>query len=527
MAGETMRSRRTLFLAGIASAGMIGSPVYAAGSQDATEPSTGSTNRPSSEQTQERIDKILAQAQRAGFDLDESSARRWATASQEEFAEEMKALGVVPPPTPVDDSVEIAAILLQISASDARWMPRPMPSREMAITRGGTDVTAAAVALSEHHGITIEQAVHQLEIEQLATVFAEKIVDDFGSDDRFGGLWLNPGGGGHLTVAILEDSIRPELTERLRALKNLGALQFELVREPYRAFDDVVDDFLRTLPFAEDPSLGGAGRYIQITPLTQARRIEVLISAAIPNDYRSKVREVVERWPHINVALTEVDRTFESNDACNTTSVCTPHRAGMEVRHTATNARCSAGYSGMIINGGFGYDAYLTSGHCVKTGSAPVYWKHNGTNMSWQSTAVDSGPVDAMMMYRTGHAWTEGVVRRSPTTQAWPIDRVNTRTGLLLGSQVCRSGAVSAQDCGDLISNTVVRGNNTKLGRGEHVGSCEGDSGGPYFAPAGNSATGLTHSSDQVTPCPATYEEDSYFSYLSEITAVLPFVVDT
>jgi hypothetical protein len=138
---------------------------------------------------------------------------------------------------------------------------------------------------------------------------------------------------------------------------------------------------------------------------------------------------------------------------------------------------------------------------------------------------IDGGSVDGLVVNRAA-SWVPGRIWR-PGHPDYAILGFDTRVGIVLGSTLCRSGWNSGEDCGTLVSRNATEGNLAGLGLVANAVACGGDSGGPWFRPSANAGVGVHVDSelDEGTDCsPLDPTEDSWLSFMSEITADLPFV---
>ncbi|MCY3851318.1 MAG: trypsin-like serine protease [Acidimicrobiaceae bacterium] len=212
-------------------------------------------------------------------------------------------------------------------------------------------------------------------------------------------------------------------------------------------------------------------------------------------------------------------------DACSSNG-CSKELGGISA--FADGSRCSTGFTATHVYGGLGYSGYLLNGgHCAADNGD--YVRHGGSSgpiMGTQSWEQDSGSVDASIINNVGGtmAQDKGNIWRS-IDSSWPIYGTQSRTEAELGRVLCRTGYRS-EACGQLISKSISRNGNTNVGRLEHTSACPGDSGGPVFDPETHYAVGLHQSSSDSSGC--TSQEDSYFTFISELQAVVPTIrVDT
>ena len=173
---------------------------------------------------------------------------------------------------------------------------------------------------------------------------------------------------------------------------------------------------------------------------------------------------------------------------------------------------------------GLGFSGYLLSaGHCAADNKDKVrYGNSSGSIMGTQIWEQDAGSVDASIINSAAATLTQdrGNIWRSEDN-SWPIYGTQTRSASTLGNVLCCAG-YNGEACGQLISKTISRNGNTNVGRLEHTSACPGDSGGPVFDPETHYAVGIHQSSSNSAKC--TSWEDSYFTFISELQAVVPSI---
>lgn len=383
---------------------------------------------------------------------------------------------------------------------------------------GGDDLTTEIRYLMDTYQLDAKGAAVQFEAQTAASVLSGWLAEELSDETHFGGAWIDHDSGGRLVVVVTDTDFGRQIAA---AVSGLISIETKEVSATERDLVAIFGTVVQTLDLADHTNHQGSGvPYYSVSVELQKGRVLIGQSSLAPDEFRRK-SESLARNPLIFVEDLGPVVFDRGGDAC-PSSGCRRELGGISAY--ADGQRCSTGFTATRVIGGLGFSGYLLgSGHCAAdNGDIVRHGGSSGPKMGTQFWEQDSGSVDASVINNIGGTMTQdkGNIWR-PSDSSWPIYGTHTRDGIVLGTILCRTG-YRGEACGQLISKTISRNGNTNVGRLEHTSACPGDSGGPVFNPNNHYAVGLHQSSSNSTDC--TSSEDSYFTFISELQAVMPTI---
>ena len=363
-----------------------------------------------------------------------------------------------------------------------------------------------------------EEAVAQLATQKEASVVSRWLTEELHDEASYGGSWIDHSRGGRLVVAVTDSALGREI---VAVTSDLISIETKVVQATESDLEAIFATVTQRLDLIDKEGRQGSGvPYYTVSVELQKGRVVIGQSSLAPDGLRRK-SDVLARNPLIFIEDLGAVVFERGGDACPLKG-CSKELGGISAY--ADGGRCSTGFTASQVIGGLGFSGYLLSGgHCGADNADLVrHGNSSGPIMGTQIWERDSGSVDASiinnvrgtMIQDQGNIW-------RPEDSSWPIYGTQSRSNSTLGNVLCRVG-YRGEACGQLISKTISRNGNTNVGRLEHTSACPGDSGGPVFDPETHLAVGLHQSSSSSANC--TSWEDSYFTFISELQAVVPSI---
>lgn len=414
------------------------------------------------------------------------------------------------------------------SGALAQTFPRPLEpeSRDIiVVTEGlGDDDEARRLFVSEawneveayedRYGVSSDVAVDNLLLQADLNTRADDLLRSLEADaSSFAGFeFINSE---HLYVRLyVTEAATAEKFAREYHYPGRGFVRFEVVEVAYSG--PQLDSELSRL--ASDIGLLETDD-VEVALLAEALELYVdhrINRIVVRYDSDAPVSTIETLLANPMVVVEKVDALEAADESC-TVASCNQARGGLKMNSSGGAGFCTMGFNARRSVGGFAYPGFVTAGHCLDNQSSTYHrWPGptpSAGNMLYSTTFAweDNATSDSAFSQGLYSPWSGGsynTIERNLTTNLSRTITSIASSSAGLGTQICRSGYRTAENCGELISTNATHGGTGNLLRLEHVPACAGDSGGPYYG--GNVAYGVHKGSNGGTSCPGPWWEDSF-----------------
>ncbi|MBE1585405.1 S1 family peptidase [Nonomuraea angiospora] len=338
------------------------------------------------------------------------------------------------------------------------------------------DVPGSVDYLTKKYGISVDEAIRRLELQQTAGALQEVLARDYA--DTYAGAWIDQENGGVLAVA---STAAGALAPALSAIPDRDHIRVVAARHSLKELEAKAADVSARL-----------GLKPAQAPVINARenRVELYHEAAAAAR-GSADRLAAAADPDVAV----VDSPPMTNAACEITWCPTPMRGGVRLEFFDSKKRqlykrCTNGFNVKDTNG---WEYTLTAGHCLE--GEEYFSKHTNAFVGhWDADTYFAGyPIDAALMPYVTIGSYEYVKYWAQKPRNMVISRNTTQfriTGwwqykdILNGWVACATGQTS---------NNTACGEVVKKDGGIWMNICRklGDSGGPLFSENDHKAYGI------------------------------------